>query len=173
MRTNLLFLGFALTAFSCLDKPNDTVKSSEHKAGMFDSAKYAGSNMVEDSTFQVKNRVFVTPDYGKRNEGLPWMAVQLDSIARDTIAVKLISGNRKENCNYFSHAFELEKGIYRSVNTDPVVMFTIDGETLHIGASSEEEEEKLSFYCADKSNFIGDYTLLKEPLDTLKTDSIK
>ena len=119
MRTTLLFLGFALTAFSCLDKPNDTVKSSEQKAGMFDSAKYAGSNMVEDSTFQVKNRVFVTADYGKRHVGLPWMAVQLDSIARDTIVVKLISGNRKENCNYFSHAFELEKGCLLYTSPSP------------------------------------------------------
>ena len=173
MRTSFILLGLAFAATSCVDKPNDNIQSSEKRAGMFDSAKYAGSQVIEDSTFQVKNRVFVTSDYLKRNEGLPWMAVQLDSIAKDTIAIKLISGQQKENCNYFTHAFELEKGIYRSVNTDPIVLFTLDGETLHIGTPSEKDDKKLSFYCSDNSSFIGDYTLLHEPLDTISTDSIK
>lgn len=128
-----------------------------------------------DTTFQVNSRTFVDSGYEKRADGNDWIAVKIDSIAPDTITVKVFSRAdiKKPTCNFYSKAFELEKGIYKSVNTDPVVMFTLEEDVLHVGGISEEENQKLMFYCSGGGNLVGDYQLLTAPIDTIRTDTIQ
>ncbi|MDO5654869.1 MAG: hypothetical protein Q4G27_01875 [Flavobacteriaceae bacterium] len=127
-----------------------------------------------DTTFIIKKRTFVDAGYSKRHEGSDWIAIDVDSIAPDTVSFKVFARNdiKKATCNFYSKAYELEKGIYKSIHTDPVVLLTLDGEKLHIGTASKEDDQKLMFYCSGGGNFIGDYDLLKEPMDTIKLDTI-
>ena len=175
MKVYYLTVFALLSLMSCNNPKSDVEINSNPNLTDIDSSKFAGQYLEIDTTYQVNQRTFVSEDYAKRNEGYDWIAVDIDSIGVDTITVKVFSRSdiKKPTCNFYAKAFELEKGIYRSINTDPIVMITLDGEDLHLGSVSEEENQKLMFYCSGGGNLVGDYQLLKETIDSSQLDSIK
>ena len=161
-----------VVSFSACKKEGNTEESKK----MIDSLKdtIRKEMQAQDTLLNLKARTYVSEGYAKRAEGEEWMAVKMDSITSDTINVVIFSGPKNQKiCNFNTRAFELEKGIFKSINTSPIVLFTIDDEDLVISSIDKGSEEILKNFCSGNANIAGKYLLLHEPIDTVQIDSLQ
>lgn len=109
---------------------------------------------------------FVTSDYFHRNKGYDWSVVSIHKIAEDSAFVNVRSrADRKKPSKTFSGTgiYNHTKDTITVFSKNIPIYFSVDDSVLSISSPSES---LLSYYCSGGSSLAGEYTFLKETLDS-------
>lgn len=130
------------------------------------------SEIVNVSSTERWEGVFVDDAYPKRAEGYDWVGVVTTLINDSTVHVSVRSrvDQKKATCTFDADATILNDSTLTAQVNGAAIYFIMNASSLIIRAQSEADEMMLGYFCSGGASLAGKYQRQTQPLDEQQVD---
>lgn len=152
------------------------MKGQEFMWGKGDSVITTG-NFPIDTPRQPKEFYgdYVSDGYSQKDEGYDWVAVSIIPFRQHwvRISVRSRTDRKKATCTFDGLAVLQDDNTLAVHDDNFSILFQFNGDSLTIGADSQEHEDRLYFFCSGGASLSGSYTRINTPLDSKQIDKVQ
>lgn len=163
-RKTILILAIASLAIAC--------KEDQKKKGSAAMSPPAIAEDVKSENLDFLGSYVADPEiYAKRKERHDWVGVIVRKGDDNAILISVRSRAdiKKPTCTLDTKAFKREESVYESTSYGKQVLYTFDGSG-KLTISTENEEDRMMFFCSGGGTILGDYFKIDGELDQSQVD---
>ena len=115
---------------------------------------------------------YVSEHYTRRGEGYDWVAVSVLEAGEEEIKILVRSraDKKKPTCTFDAFMRRVNNQTFATPFKEAEILVRIEGSTLSISTSKEENRSLLMWFCSGGGSLAGEYEKIDKDLDQLQID---